>query len=230
MTPDAFNGGRPAVQGPDLTYPSGVASSPLEVAMYARVSTLSGVSDVDAFLEILRAALPDMRAQRGYRGLSASADRAAGIVGVLSLWETEADRDASESAMAKDREGAASEVGAKLTVENYEEMVTLMSKPPAVGAALFVTSFSMDPAKVEENIEFFKTTVAPDISSAPGFLALRNMINRQTGEGAVGTVWETAEARDAAIQMAMARRGDAAERGVTLGEPSRREVVLIDMP
>lgn len=198
--------------------------------MYARVSTFTGVSDVDAFLEILRAVLPDMQAQRGYKGLSASADRAAGVVGVLSMWETEADREASEGAMAKDREGAASQVGAKLTVENYEEMVTLMSKPPAVGSALFVTSFSMDPAKIDENIQFFKTTVAPDISSAPGFLALRNMVNRQTGEGAVGTVWESAEARDAAVQMAMARRSEAAGRGVTLGEPSRREVVLIDMP
>ncbi|MCA1847200.1 MAG: hypothetical protein LC792_29215 [Actinobacteria bacterium] len=188
------------------------------------------MSDVDAFLEILRAVLADMRAQRGYKGLSASADRGAGIVGVLSMWETEADRDASESAMAQDRERAGSEVGAKVTVENYEEVVTLMSKPPAVGSALFVTSFSMDPAKIDENIEFFKTTVAAEISSAPGFLALRNMINRQTGEGAVGTVWENADARDAAIEMAMARRGDAAGRGVTLGEPGRREVVLIDMP
>jgi len=201
-----------------------------EVAVYTRVSTLTGVSDVDKFVEILRGAVQDMRAQRGYKGLTASADRAAGIVGVLSLWETEADRDASESAMAKDREGAASEVGAKLTVENYEEAVVLMSKPPALGAALFITHFSMDPAKADENIEFFKSTVAPEISSAPGFLALRNMINRQTGEGIVGTVWESAQARDAAIEMALSRRGEAAGRGVTLGEPSRREVVLIDMP
>jgi heme-degrading monooxygenase HmoA len=198
--------------------------------MFSRISTLTGVSDVETFLGLLREAVPEMRAQRGYKGLSASADRAAGLVAVLSLWETEADRDASESAMAKDREGAASEVGAKVTVDNYEEVVILMSKPPALGAALFVTPFSMDPAKVDENVEFFKSTVAPEIASAPGFLALRNMINRQTGEGMVGSLWENAQARQAAIEVAMARRGDAAGRGVTLGEPSLREVVLIDMP
>jgi heme-degrading monooxygenase HmoA len=198
--------------------------------VYTRVSTLTGVSDVDRFVEILQGVLPDMRAQRGYKGLTASADRAAGVVGVLSLWETEADRDASESAMAKDRDAAAGEVGAKVTVDNYEEAVVPMSGPPALGAALFITHFRMDPGKVDENIEFFKSTVAPDISSAPGFLALRNMVNRQTGEGIVGTVWESPEARDAAVEMAMARRGEAAGRGVDLGEPSRREVVLIDMP
>ena len=198
--------------------------------MYSRVSTLTGVSDVEAFLEILREVLPEMRAQRGYKGLTASADRAGGVVGVLSMWETEADRDASESAMAKEREGAASKVGAELTVDNYEEAVVLMSKPPTLGAALFISRFSMDPAKVTENLEFFKNTVAPDIASAPGFLALRNMVNRQTGEGIVGTVWESAEARQAAVETAKARRGDAAAMGVTLGEPSLREVVLIDMP
>jgi heme-degrading monooxygenase HmoA len=201
----------------------------MEVAMYCRVSTLTGVSDIDKFLGHLGEALPGMRAQRGYKGLAASADRAAGLVGVLTLWETEADRDASESAMAKDREGAASAVGAQLTVANYEEAVVLMNKPPALGAALFITHFTMDPAKIDENLEFFKNTVAPDIASAPGFLALRNMINRQTGEGAVSTVWQDAQARDAAIDTAMARRADAAGRGVTLGEPARREVVLIDM-
>jgi heme-degrading monooxygenase HmoA len=198
--------------------------------MYSRVSTFTGVSDVDQFLDILRAALPEMRAQRGYKGLNASADRAAGLVGVLSLWETEADRDASESAMGKERQAAATETGAKLTVQNYEEVVLLMSRPPAEGAALFLTHFSMDPAKVDENIEFFKNTVAKEISSAPGFLALRNMINRQTGEGIVGTLWENTQARQAAIDMAMARRGDAAGRGVTLGEPSLREIILTDKP
>jgi heme-degrading monooxygenase HmoA len=198
--------------------------------MYSRVSTFTGVTDIDALLGLVREAVPAMRAQRGYKGLTASADRAAGVVGVLSMWETEADRDASESGMAKEREGAASEVGATLTVENYEEGVVLMSKPPKLGAALFLTRFSMDPTKVDENLEFFKTTVAPEISSAPGFLALRNMVNRQTGEGAVGTVWESAEARQAAVDMAMSRRGEAAGRGVTLGDPSLREVVLIDMP
>jgi heme-degrading monooxygenase HmoA len=171
-----------------------------------------------------------MRAQRGYKGLTASADRDNGLVTVLSLWETEADRDASESAMAKDREGAASEVGAKLTVENFEEAVVVMSRPPSLGAALFVTRFTMDPAKVDENLEFFKSTVAPGISSVPGFLALRNMVNRATGEGFVGSLWENAQARQAALEVAMARRGEAAARGVTLSEPSLREVVLIDMP
>jgi heme-degrading monooxygenase HmoA len=172
-----------------------------------------------------------VKAQRGYQGMSASADRANGVLGILSMWETEADREASESALAKTREEAQRRLGAAdMTVDHFEERVVQMNRPPSEGAALFLTRISMDPAKVDESMEFFKSTVAPDIASNPGFLALRNMINPQTGEGMVGTVWETEEARQAALEAAMARRGEAASRGVTLGEPSLRELLLNDRP
>ena len=199
--------------------------------MYARVITLTGVQDFDAAIDVLREALPTVRAQRGYQGMTASADRSTGLLGILSMWETEADRDASESALAKTRDEARAQLSAAgMTVEHFEERVVQRDRPISVGAALFLTRFSMDPAKVNENVEFFKSTVAPDIASAPGFLALRNMINPQTGEGLVGSLWESEQARQAAAEMAMARRSDAASRGVTLGEPSFREVLFIDMP
>jgi heme-degrading monooxygenase HmoA len=199
--------------------------------MYARVITLTGVNDFDAAIEVLREALPTVQAQRGYQGMSASADRSNGLLGILSMWETEADRDASESALAKTRDDARGQLAAAdMKVENFEERVVLMNRPPSEGAALFLTRFSMEPAKVDENVEFFKSTVAPDIASNPGFLALRNMVNPQTGEGMVGTVWETEQARQAALEAAMARRGEAEGRGVTLGEPSLRELIFNDRP
>ena len=199
--------------------------------MYARVITLTGVKDFDAAVGVLNEALSIVQSQRGYQGMTASADRSGGLFGILSMWETEADRDASESALGKTREEARQQLAAAdMKVENFEERVRQMSGPPALGSALFVTRFSMDPAKVDENVEFFKSVVAPDIAAAPGFLALRNMVNPETGEGMVGSVWESQQAMQAASEMAMARRGDAAARGVTLGDPSYRDVVFIDMP
>lgn len=199
--------------------------------MYARVITLTGVNDIDAAIGVLNEALPIVQSQRGYKGMTASADRSGGVLGILSMWETEADRDASESALGKTREEARQQIAAAdMKVENFEERAVQMSRPPALGSALMVTRVSMDPAKVDENVEFFKSVVAPDIAASPGFLALRNMINPQTGEGIVGSVWESEQALRAASEAAKARRGDAAARGVTLGEPSYREVVFIDMP
>lgn len=91
-----------------------------------------------------------------------------------------------------------------------------------------VTHFSMDPAKVDENVEFFENVVAPDIAANPGFRALRNMVNAQTGEGMVGAVWDDEASMQAAAWAAMTRRPDAATRGVNLGEPSYREIVFTD--
>jgi heme-degrading monooxygenase HmoA len=92
-----------------------------------------------------------------------------------------------------------------------------------------VTRISMDPAAIDDNIEFFKREVAPQIKAAPGFRALRNMINRQSGDGMVGSAWDDEESMRAAAAEAQARRPDAARRGVTLGDPSYRQVVLTDL-
>lgn len=65
--------------------------------------------------------------------MTASADRAGGVLGILSVWESEADRDASESALGKTRQEAQGQFATGLTVETFEERVLLMTRPPEVG-------------------------------------------------------------------------------------------------
>ena len=88
----------------------------------------------------------------------------------------------------------------------------------------------MDLGKLEENTAFFQQEVLPRIKAAPGFRALRNMINPQTGEGLSGAIWDDEQTMRAAAEAAMARRPEAQSRGVTFGETSYREIVLVDMP
>lgn len=198
--------------------------------MYTRVVTLTGVKDVDALLaSIQEKSLSTLRAQRGYKGLSVSADRSGGVAGTLTLWESEADRDSSDSALAKLREEALGQFADDMKIDSFEERVVEMSRPSEVGSRLLVTRVSMDPAKVDENIEYFKREVAPQIKAAPGFRILRNMINRQTGEGIVGSVWDDEQSMQAAAEFAKARRSEADARGVTFGEMSFREIIFIDM-
>jgi len=198
--------------------------------MYARVTTLSGVKDIDGFLSSLQeTSLEAIRAQRGYKGLSVSADRSSGVVGTLTLWETEADRDASDSALAKLREEVGGQFAADVQVDTFEERVVEMSRPPAVGSRLMVTRISMDPAKIDENMERFKQEVLPQIKAAPGFRTMRNMINPQTGEGVAASVWDDEQTMRAAAEAAMARRPEATARGVNFGETSYREIIFVDM-
>lgn len=198
--------------------------------MYTRVITVRGINDVEAAVDVLRQVVPTVQSQHGYRGMTASADLSAGVVGVLTLWETEADRDASEGVLAKTREAARERLGgAEMTVETFEERVVQLSRPPAPGCALMVTRARMDPARVDENVAFFEGEVAPQIAATPGFRALRNMINPRTGEALVGTVWDDEASMRAAAEGAMARRADAAARGVTFGDISYREIVFVDL-
>src|SRR2546423_6014160 len=198
--------------------------------MYTRVVTLSGVQDIDAMLAYLQdTALSGLRAQKGYKGFSVSADRANGVVGTLSMWETEADRDASDSALVKLREDTAEKFAKDMQVDSFEDRVLEMSKPPAVGSRLMVTLLSMDPAKIDENLETFKNEVLPQIKAAPGFRTMRVMINPQTGEGASGAIWDDEQSLQAAAEAAMARRPEATARGVNFGETYYREILLVDM-
>ena len=199
--------------------------------MFTRTVTFTGATDIDAGIRFLQDNVaPQLRQQKGFRGVIASADRSAGVLGVLSLWETEADRDASDAAMVKAREEALRVVGGELTVETFEQLLSEMAQRPPVGASLLVRRISMDPAKVEESLAFFRQEVLPEIKALPGFCAVRDMVNRQTGEGMVGTVFTDRASMEAGAEAGEARRERAAQRGVTLGEHSKREIVFADLP
>lgn len=198
--------------------------------MYTRLLTFTGARDIDGGVTYLRNEVLDiLNAQHGYRGISASCDRARDLFGILSLWETEADRAASESALSKARQDALEIVGGDLTVENLEQVVSEMVKPIAPGCALFVTRVSMDPAKLDENIAFFKSDVVPQIKSQPGFCALRSMIDRAAGTGVIGSVWETREALDAFVAQQPERRKAAEGRGVRFDETEIREILFAEV-
>ena len=198
--------------------------------MYSRVVNFTGAKDIDAGIRFLEEkVLPAMRDLKGYRGLSASVDRAAGALGVLSLWDTEEDREASDSMLAATRQEGAEVIGGEMQVEKYEVLVSEVGQePPAPGSALMVARVSMDPGKVDENTEYFKSVVAPRITASEGFRGLRNMMNRATGGGIVGTVWSDQDALQRASADAQARRDEATARGVAFGEMSMREIVLVD--
>jgi len=198
--------------------------------MYVRIVTYTGATSIDAGVRYLNdTAAPLLREQRGFRGVAASADRSGGVLGIMSLWDTEADRDASEGTLVKARAEGQRVIGGGFTVEHFEELLAVTARPPAVGCALLMRRVSMDPAKIEENLRFFRRDVLPRIAASPGFCAVRNMLSRQTGEGVVGTVWADMAAADAAAAASDARRPEAAQSGVIFGEQSKREIVFIDL-
>lgn len=200
--------------------------------MYVRVTTAEGVKNFDAGIALLRDEIvPQLEQQRGFRGLSLSGDRQSGQVSVLTVWETQSDLDASQGAAEKFRADALAALGAGApTVQTFEETVSEVGPvPPAPGSRLQVRQTKMRPERVEENLAFFKATVLPEITSTPGFQAVRQLINRTTGEGAVGTVWADEASLRAAEARSEARRAGATDRGIVFGDVAYREILFAAM-
>lgn len=198
--------------------------------MYARIVTTTGVTDIDGGISWFRDnVLPAIRDQKGYRGTGVNVGRAGRVLAVLTLWDTEAERDASWDSLAARRQESADVTGGQLATETYEELLRDTGEiPPAPGAALILQPISMDPAKVDENFAFFKNEVVPRIKAGRGFQHLRALMNRETGHGLVGTAWAGEDAMRAAAADAQARRPQAVAHGVQFGEASFREIVFVD--
>jgi len=199
--------------------------------MFNRVTTLTGASDIDEALQHLeKTALPMTRSQTGYRGATASVDREAGLLGILTMWDSAATREASESAVAKSRDEVSRRFSGTMTVELFEEVGLVVAKAPTAGASLRVVHYSTDPAIVDDIVSYISTDLAPRINAIAGFRALRNMVNRETGAGLVGTVWDDDSAMRQADGQLRSLREEAGRRGIGFGDTSQRQIALIDLP
>ncbi|MCA1844383.1 MAG: hypothetical protein LC792_14575 [Actinobacteria bacterium] len=199
--------------------------------MFNRLTTLTGASDIDEALRYLeQTALPVTRSQKGYQGLTASVDREAGLLAILTMWDSAASRDASDSAVAKNREEASRLFSGNMTVELFEDVSVDRAKPPTVGASLRVVRYTMDPAAVDDIVAYLDSDVVPRIKVMGGYRGLRNMVNREAGAGIFGTVWDDAPAVQRADGQLRSLREEAARRGVSFGDTSQRQIALVDMP
>lgn len=199
--------------------------------MHVRITTVAGASDIDGGLALLRDQIvPQMQQQRGFRGLSAAGDRAAGVVTVLSVWDSQADLQASESAADKARGDTLRLMGGEVSVERYEQTVWEVGDTrPGPGARLHIRNIRLDPNRIDDNLDFFRQTVVPDMKTRPGFLAVRHLIDRTTGEGRVGSIWADQDSLAASLTQSEQRRAAAADRGVEFGEDRALEVLFSAM-
>jgi hypothetical protein len=108
--------------------------------MFTRIVTFTGASDIDAGVRYLQdTAAPLLHGQNGFRGVTASADRSGAVLSVLSLWATEADRDASESSVIKARDEGQRVIGGDFAVERFEELLLGVRAPRQRAAQRGVT-------------------------------------------------------------------------------------------
>lgn len=199
--------------------------------MFTRLTMITGGTNLDEGLAFIRETVaPTLRQQRGYLGLIASTERANDLIAALSVWQDEAARSASESGVAKVREEAAQLVGGTVSVLLHEQVLFEQDKPIEAGNALMVRQFRMEPAAIDANLAFFRAEVLPLVKQEKGYRAVRQLIDRTTGEGLSAVVLDDQAALRLAVAHAEERRALAEKRGVVLGDWSAREIEYVDQP
>src|SRR5262249_14916156 len=91
-----------------------------------------------------------------------------------------------------------------------------------------VSRGSGSPDKLDENIEFFQTKLLPQIRDLPGFVGAAALGDRASGRGVTVTYWSSAEAMAASEPSATAGRAQTAERGVSMQDVQRYELVIAE--
>ena len=90
------------------------------------------------------------------------------MVTILSLWDSQADLEASESAADKARDDVARVMGGEVSVERYEQTVWEAGDTrPGPGAKLHFRHIKIDPERIDDNLEFFRHTVVPEMKARP---------------------------------------------------------------
>jgi heme-degrading monooxygenase HmoA len=197
--------------------------------MHARLIFVTG-ADVTVAAKFLEDRASVIEAQKGFRQLAASGDRSTGNLSIISVWDSREDLEASDSALANLRQEGLTSFGGQMTVRVFEQVAFEVGEtPPQPGCVLRLVTYQMDPSRIDENISWFKSEVLPAMMASPGVRAVRNLVDRETGEGRVGSVYSDKSAMESSEGDRAQRMAAAGERGIEFGEESVLEVLFGQM-
>ncbi|MBV9577797.1 MAG: antibiotic biosynthesis monooxygenase [Chloroflexi bacterium] len=200
--------------------------------MFMRVTRLTPAGPIDEALiaqagERLAAAYGYIP---GYLGYSVMLDRANNEANVVTYWTDAESMLASEEASNVIRERLTSEGNQMRSVRQMELVIQDSVTPARSGSFARISHLSVSPERLDELITETKEVGVPAVKGAPGFQAFLVTANRQTGEVAVSSVWESAEAREASKQPMSAQRQHTMEHfGATFEGVDNYEIVAVDV-
>jgi hypothetical protein len=151
--------------------------------VYARSTTIQAQpSSIDAGIAHLRdEVMPALQAIDGCVGVSLLVDRESGRCIATSAWETEEAMRASADRIQPIRDRAAEMFGGSPTVDEWEIAALHRDHRAHDGACVRATWVTGDPARMDQNVEYYKTAVLPELENLEGFCSASLMIDRASG-------------------------------------------------
>ena len=167
--------------------------------MYARSTTIQAQpSSIEAGVAHIRdAVMPRLQEVDGCVGLSLLADQRTGRCIVTTAWETEEAMRASAEQIQPVRDQAVQAfggTGSSPTIEEWEIAVLHRDHRSGEGACARATWVKLPPDQLDQGIEFYKTSVLPELEALEGFCSASLLVDRASGRAVASTSFDSLEA------------------------------------
>ena len=137
--------------------------------------------------------------------MSAMIDRGSGRCIITTAWETDEAMRASAEKASQLRNRAAENLGGNVEkIEEWEIAVLHRDHQAADGACARVTWVKGDPATADPKIDYYKTSVLPELENLDGFCSASLLIERATGRSVSTVTFDSREAMERNRDQAMA--------------------------
>lgn len=158
-------------------------------------------------------------------GMYMLVDRAAGKALGVSIFESEDAIRAAEPVFNRIGDEIPEELrGKRVSVDTFEVALHEVSDEPA---AARLSSFSGDPAKIDDSIRTAAEDILPDGRAIDGWKGIILLVDRTTGATKAVTLWESQEAMSASEAKATELRQRVADAaGETIAGVERYEVAM----
>lgn len=176
--------------------------------MYARSTTVHGdPMRMDEGIAFVRnTVMPAIRQMTGSVGLSMLCNRDSGLCIVTTAWRDEMSMHDTEGAVHELRQRTAEVMGGPADVQEWEIAVVHRMHEAHNGACSRVIYGSFDPERLDDAVSTLRMSLLPRMEELPGFCAVSQMIDRETGRSATAVTYDSRADMVAAHDQAKALR------------------------
>jgi len=166
--------------------------------VYARSTTIQAQpSSIDAGIAHVRdEVMPALQAMAGFVGLSLLVDRQSGRCIATSAWETEEAMRASAEELRPIRDRAAQMFGGTADTDEWEIAALHRDHNAPNGARVRTTWVKVPQDQMDQGIEYYKSSVLPQLEDLDGFCSASLLVDRASGRGVASVTFDSLDAME----------------------------------
>lgn len=166
--------------------------------MHARSTTFEASPDrIDAGIAYFcDEVMPALQTMDGYVGMSLLTHRESGRCILTTAWEDSAAMQSSADRIPPLRDRAAEVLQASLSVDEWQIAAVHRDHHSREGAWVRATWLKIRPDQFDRAVEFYKTSVLPEIEQLDGFCSSSLMSDRDSGRVVVSVTYDSLDAME----------------------------------